>query len=230
MFQMSLFGAWSNFRLKKMFLVLILFSKENGEYQHKSPWNHSTGSKSATILKVGSVATGSRTPPPLWKSQQEAEARSFWVHTFNSPLKLSQKLFYLHGSKAAAKHHLIQTIEFRQKNQKKLFQVCSSRLSSSKKHLSGQASEEPLRSNSPKASGTSHSERGEDRERGTSSSGRLGAIQQQALLLAPLWDSIGLKKAAAPMYRFPNGKWQDSYENGLFLIKGPAMAQNKMQQ
>lgn len=196
MFQMSLFGAWSNFRLKKMVLALILFSKENGEYQHKSPWNHSTGSKSTTILKVGSVATGSRTPPPLWKSQQEAEARSFWVHTFNSPLKLSQKLFYLHGSKAAAKHHLIQTIEFRQKNQKKLFQVCSSRLSSSKKHLSGQASEEPLRSNSSKASGTSHSEGGEDRERGASSSGGLGATQQQALLLAPLWDSIGLKKAA----------------------------------
>lgn len=171
----------------------------------------------------------SELPSPLWKSQQEAKARSFWVHTLYSPLKLSEKLFYLHGSKAR-KHHLTQTIEFHQKNQKPLFQVRSSRLSSSKKHLPGQASEEPLRSNSLKDSGISHSERGEDRERGASSSGRLGAIQQQALLLAPLWDSTGLKKAAAPMYRFPNGKWQDSYENGLFLIKGPAVAQNETQQ
>lgn len=50
-----------------------------------------------------------------------------------------------------------------------------------------------------KASGASHSERW-----AASSSGRVGAIQQQALLLAPLWDSTGLKNAAALMYRFPN--------------------------
>lgn len=146
--------------------------------------------KRASILRLVVLKQVCRTPSPLWRSQQEPEAWSFWIHTSNSPLKLSQKLFIYMAARQQSTI-LSKQLSFIKKTLS-LFQVCSSRLSSSKKHLSGQASEESLRSNSRKASGTSHPGRW-----AASSSERVGAIQLQALLLEPLWDSTGLKKAEA---------------------------------
>lgn len=160
--------------------------------------------KSTNILRVGSVETELQNSISLVEKPARAWSLKFLSSYFQFTTKTLQETVYLHRSKAT-KHHFIQTIEFRKKktNKPSLFQACSSSLSSSKKHLPGQASKEPLRSNSPKALGTSHSERWV-----ASSSGRVGA-----LLLASLWDNTWLKKAAALMCRFPN------WEAARFLWK-----------
>lgn len=49
--------------------------------------------KSPVFWALVVLQWGLRTPSPLWRSQQETKAWSFWIHTPNSPLKLSQKLF-----------------------------------------------------------------------------------------------------------------------------------------